>query len=555
MPSRRLGRAALAATAAVLACARPAPIPELVLHHGRIFTADSAMPWVEALLIRGERITAVGENAPILAAASAGAVRIDLGGRTVVPGFNDAHDHIAPAAPGLGFATVPEPIPEPTFAQVRDSLRAVAARTPAGTWLRTWVGERVLSDPGARRTALDAVAPDHPVELLAWTGHGVILNSRALAAIGIGDTIPDPLGGRHERDPAGRLTGLLEEYAGYNTWGPRSDQSAAGALAAFRARAGETGRFGLTSIQSMVTGMSPDTLARVVDSLDLPFRLRLIPLPLTTPAGRDLAPWRALGPSRPGVAVSGVKWILDGTPVERLAALRTPYADRAGWSGRLNFPPDTLREILREALAAGQQPLLHAVGDSAIGLALALMAELGPDAAWRRLRPRIEHGEGLSPDQFELARRLGVIVVQNPSHFDLGGTVARDRYGAARLPILQPMRSLLAAGIPVAIGSDGPLSPFLNLMLAVLHPNNPAEALSLEQAVRAYTAGSAFAEHAEGDKGRLVAGKLADLAVLSQDIFSVPPPRLLATASVLTLVGGRVVHDPEGLAGAAAAAR
>jgi predicted amidohydrolase YtcJ len=139
-------------------------------------------------------------------------------------------------------------------------------------------------------------------------------------------------------------------------------------------------------------------------------------------------------------------------------------------------------------------------------------------------------------------------VVQNPSHFALGAPLMRARYGAERLPALQPMRSLLAAGIPVALGSDGPLSPFVNLMFAVLHPDTPAEALTMEEAVRAYTAGSAFAEHAEADKGRLAPGLLADLAVLSQDIFAVPPAALPGTASVLTMVGGRVVHDPGGIA-------
>lgn len=532
----------------VLSCARPAAEPELVLHNGRIFTADSALPFVEAIVIQGERIIAVGANAEMLSLAGESARRVDLGGKTVVPGFNDAHDHIVPEAIGVTFATGTSPLPDPAFALVRDSLTRLVARTPPGTWLRTYVGERVLSDRTARRAAIDAVAPDHPVELLAWTGHGMVFNSQALAALGVGEEALDPLGGRYERGADGRLTGLVEEYAGYASWRRAETATDSAIAAAFQARGSQTGPFGITSIQNMVTGMPPDVVARVIATVELPYRLRLIPLPLTTTAGRDLAPWPVLrAASSPRIAVSGVKWILDGTPVERLAALRSPYSDRPGWFGRLNFPPDTLRAILREAAQDGQQPILHAVGDSAIGLALQLMTEVAPDSVWQRLRPRIEHGEGLSPDQLPLARRLGVILVQNPSHFDLGGTTARDRYGRDRLPILQPMRSALAAGIPVAIGSDGPLSPFLNLMLAVLHPNNPAEALSMEQAVTAYTAGSAYAEHAEGQKGRLMPGLAADLAVLSQDIFTVPPPGLLGTTSLLTLVGGRVVHDPGGL--------
>jgi hypothetical protein len=246
--------------------------------------------------------------------------------------------------------------------------------------------------------------------------------------------------------------------------------------------------------------------------------------------------------------VSGIKWILDGTPAERLAVLRAPYADRAGWYGRLDFPPDTLRAMLREAVERNQQPILHMVGDSAISLALRLMTEVAPDSVWHRLRPRIEHGEGLMPDLVPLARRLGVIVVQNPTHLALG-PMFLARYGADRAAKTQLLRSLLAAGVPLAFGSDGPQNPFLNIMLAVLHPDNPPEAITVEQAVTAYTLWSAYAEGQETEKGSLMVGKLADVAVLSQDIFTVPLARLPASASVLTLVGGRIVHDADSLSG------
>jgi predicted amidohydrolase YtcJ len=288
----------------------------------------------------------------------------------------------------------------------------------------------------------------------------------------------------------------------------------------------------------MATGLDPATLGRVLDSLTLPIRLRMIPVPLTNATGRIVAPWQVL-------KADGVKWILDGTPIERLATLRSPYTDRSGWYGRLNFPADTVKAFLAEALAAKIQPMIHAVGDSAIAVVLAAMASLAPDSAWRELRPRIEHGDGLSPDQFAAAKAFGVVIVQNPAHFALG-PMAVARYGPARLPVLQPAKSVLSNGMMLALGSDGPVNPFVNLMLAVIHPNNPGEALTMEQAVRAFTLGSAYAEHRDREKGRLVSGMLADLAVLSQDIFTIPPPELPKTVSVLTLVGGRPVYDPDG---------
>jgi predicted amidohydrolase YtcJ len=210
--------------------------------------------------------------------------------------------------------------------------------------------------------------------------------------------------------------------------------------------------------------------------------------------------------------------------------------------GRLDFPVDTIRAILRECVARGIQPQLHVVGDTTVAVVLALMADVAPDSVWHRLRPRFEHGEGLTADLIPLARRLGVTVVQNPSHFALDA-MATARWGAERKARQQLFKSLLAAGIPIAIGSDGPQSPGLNLFLALSHPDNPAEALTIEQAVTAYTRGSAYAELAEHDKGTLAVGMLADLAVLSQDIFTVPPTALPATRSELTMVGGRVVHE------------
>jgi hypothetical protein len=158
---------------------------------------------------------------------------------------------------------------------------------------------------------------------------------------------------------------------------------------------------------------------------------------------------------------------------------------------------------------------------------------------------RIEHGDGLTPDLYPLARRLGVVVVQNPSHFGIP-EIVRPRFGADRLRSYQPVKSLLRAGIPVAFGSDGPLNPFLNLMLAIMHPDNPGEAVTLQEAVQIYTAGSAFAAFAETERGRLAPGMLADLAVLSDDIFAMVPTSLPGVSSVLTIVGGKPVWDPDG---------
>ena len=237
-----------------------------------------------------------------------------------------------------------------------------------------------------------------------------------------------------------------------------------------------------------------------------------------------------------------MKWILDGSPIERLAALREPYADRPGASGRMNLSKERLTQVVGWAYGSEDPLAVHAVGDAAIDAYLSALEAAGRPETWRAKRPRLEHGDMLSPDLIARAKALGVVVVQNPSHFMLRDSL-RARLGEARMKTMQPFKSLIAAGIPVAIGSDGPLSPFLNIMFATMHLVNPAEALSREEAVVAYTRGSAFAEFAEKEKGYLSVGAFADLAVLSADLFSVPNDQLPAISSVLTMIGGRVVHE------------
>ena len=221
--------------------------------------------------------------------------------------------------------------------------------------------------------------------------------------------------------------------------------------------------------------------------------------------------------------------------------MRQPYADDSSTSGRLNLSETELCTAVRSATTAHRQVSLHVVGDRAILAAIGCMeAQTGVD--WPRKRPRFEHGDMVTSELFGRVKKLGVIIVQNPTHFTIG-EVLKVRWGRDRAAVAQNAKSLIDAGIPFAIGSDGPLNPFLNIMLACTHPARPSEALTREQAVEAYTRGAAFAEFAEADKGTLEMGKLADLALLSQDIFTVPLPELPKTESRLTVVGGRIVHE------------
>ena len=519
---------------------------DLVLLGGKVFTADSTRPWVEAVAVRGSHIVAVGTTEEVERLAEPSTRRIALAGRTVVPGFDDAHAHVG-AAPVDGVSIVVDPAPttDPSLSAVLDSLRAAVGRTPDGTWLRVTIGGRVFDDPRATRAVLDSVAPLHNVWLHGWSGHGAILNTAAMQATRLLGA-RDPLGGWLTRDAAGVPTGRIDEYVIYEL-----DRRLAVARGdsllhmAMHAYANQGVRLGITSVQDMAGGYDLSTARRALRGDTLPMRLRVIRFPNPSTSGGWDNDWRTSGsdtPLAPRVHISGVKWVLDGTPIERLALMRRPYSDRPGWYGRANIPFDSLRAILRDALARQTQPMLHAVGDSTIALVIAAMRAEAPDSVWRRLRPRLEHADALSRDQIESIKSLGAIVVQNPSHLALP-PIMNSRWGANRLAAVNLLRTLVDAGVPLAIGSDGPREPGLNIMLATLHPNVPREGLTREQAVIAYTRGSAYAAFAERERGTIAPGMLADLVVLSQDIFTVAPDALPATSSVLTLVGGKVVHD------------
>jgi len=508
--------------------------PDLIIHHARVFTGDPAHRFAEAVAIQGNKIVAVGTNAEITAMADDRTNRIDAGGRVVVPGFNDAHTHQGPRPEGFAVSGDQDA----AWPLVSAALAGGADETPGDLWVYGSVSPKLLTDPAITAQLLDKVSQHRKVILSVWTGHGLVMSSEAMNALRIRDTAVDPAGGSFERDAKGHLTGKMSEYAVWTTERRLADSvSDADAIDQLKTYSEQALGFGITSIQNM-SMQSLSRYEKVERHGPAPIRIRMIRLPMSETATRDTTEGATLPVSsreRPLSIISGTKWILDGTPIEQGAAVRQPYPGTTDKMGKLNFTPDELKVIMKEAFDSKEQTLLHIAGDRTAAAVFDAMRAAGPAEEWRKKRLRIEHGDGLHPDLIALAKEFGVVVVLNPTHVVAKPLFPKGPY--------MPARSLLKAGVPIAIGSDGPMNPGLNIQFITTMPGDASEAISREEALDAYTRGSAFAEFAENEKGTIAAGKLADLAVLSQDIFKVSTDELPDTKSVLTIVDGKIAYD------------
>ena len=307
---------ACAASIAPLAAQQAAP--DTILFNGKIFTSDAAHPYVQALAMRGERIVATGDSAKIQALAGPRTRRIDLGGRVVIPGINDAHNHlgdnVAPANTiDFGLKTQ-----DPAWPEIRDALAAKVATVPKGTPIEATIGPKCFHDVDVTRDSLDKVAPDDPVFLGTLTGHAYIMNSAALAKVGIREDQRDPMGGRYERSANGRLTGVVREYAALRV--DRSFVSLTSETTALKEMhdvLSQAAKWGITSIQDMSDGMEPGQAVAIFEKTPTPIRIRVMRMPMTTPANRDVKEGRSVPPHpAPLITVSGTKWLLDGVPLE-----------------------------------------------------------------------------------------------------------------------------------------------------------------------------------------------------------------------------------------------
>jgi predicted amidohydrolase YtcJ len=358
----------------------------------------------------------------------------------------------------------------------------------------------------------------------AWWGHGVFVNANGLAKLGMTDAVKDPEGGHFDRDAAGHLTGLMEEEAGNEIRRRLSDEAGVPAsVRAFKAYAQRRLSEGVTSVQIMATNQRLSYLEKTFVDADTPLRVRIMRFPMPQEDKRvGERPGTGEEILSPRVRVAGVKFVLDGTPIEELAYQTKDYADKPGWRGRPNYSVNFIDQQLKLSLSGKDQLMLHIVGDAMTDEVMNEMEKLAPAATWKPLRVRFEHGDGFTtPERMARANKLGIVIAQ-------------PRPG-------RPWKSLSDAEIPLAYGSDVGMSPWL--IFDVMTDSKNPQAVSRETALHMMTAGSAYAEFQENRKGTLRAGSLADIVVLSQDVSGPTAAPVMATHSVLTIIGGEIAFQ------------
>jgi predicted amidohydrolase YtcJ len=521
----------------------------LVFVNGNLLTQDPERPHAEALAVDGERIAAVGSRADVAPAVRPGARTIDLGGRTMVPGFNDAHAHAWKV--GQLLTDVLDVRGVGSLASLQASLRGFAARRPEATWLQArGYNEALMAERRHPvRDDLDAAVADRPLLLTRVCGHVAVANSRALDVAGVGPASAPPPGGRIDRGPDGRPTGLLSETA----MGLVSSQLPVPTAADYEAMVQAFGRHqlerGITS--SSDCGVRPE-LVEAYRAMDARGALtqRLSVMPLRRLDGRsDNLPLPERSRSE-RLRVDTIKLLADGGLSSATAALSMCYR-HAETRGVHRFEAEELRELMRESHAAGWRLAIHAIGDEAIERVVSAYESLGPEVP--RRRHRIEH-LGL-PDRGHLRRAASLKIVAVPQTVFIHslGRNFREYLPEALLARAYPVREMMEAGIPVALSSDAPVveedSPLLGIQAAVLRRDAegiaiaPDQAITAAAALHAYTAGGAFATADEANRGTLGPGKWADLAVLSDDPVGVDPEELSRIRVDMTVVGGKIVFE------------
>jgi len=531
-------------------------VPDILILNAAVRTMNSGHPLASAVAILGNRIVAVGNAKELCGLAGADTRVIDGSGRLVLPGFNDAHVHFLTG--GFSLANVDLRDAKSTE-ELASRLEAYARTVSKGRWILggDWDHERWEGAPLPTREMIDAVTPDHPVFVNRLDGHMALANRVALHLAKIARHTADPPGGVIVREAGtGEPTGVLKDTAQELVERVIPEKTFAEKLKAARAATAYAAEFGVTSLTDMSAGEDVGLYQYLIECHELNNRIY---------AARSIVSWEVL--ARAGVRaafggdmlrIGALKGFADGSLGSSTALFFEPYSDAPTTRGLLfnhMLPEGSMLERVEAADGAGLQIIIHAIGDEANLRILDIFQEAAAKNGPRDRRFRIEHAQHLRPGDIPRFGRQRVIASMQPYHVADDGRWCDKRLDVQRAKGAYVFRSLLDSGAVLAFGSDwtvAPLNPLQGIKAAVTrqtldgkHPSgwNPEQKITVNEAVQAYTVGSAYAEFGEKVKGTLAPGKLADLVMLDRDIYQIDPVEIDQARVILTIMDGRIVWE------------
>ena len=533
----------------------PSIVPDLILLNASVHTMDAGQPTAGAVAIVANRIAAIGSTPEIRALAGDKTRVIDAGEKLILPGFNDAHVHFLMG--GFSLANVDlrdAKSPEDMARRLAD----YAKRIPNGRWILggDWDHEKWPGGPLPTRQMIDAATPDHPVFVNRLDGHMALANSLALKLAGVTKETKDPPGGVVVKDASGEPTGVLKDAAEDLVDRVVPEKTFEEKHTAAKAATEHAASVGVTSLTDMSAGVDVGLYQLMLERGELKTRIYAI---------RSIVSWEAL--AKIGVRgafgsdwlrIGGLKGFADGSLGSTTALFFEPYLDAPKTRGLLfdqMLPEGVMDKRVIGADKVGLQVMIHAIGDEANMRILDIYRQAAEKNGERDRRFRIEHAQHLRTNELPRFASQKVIASMQPYHCADDGRWCEKRIGPQRSKGTYAFRSLLDSGATLALGSDwtvAPLNPMEGLKAAVTrqtldgkHPDGwiPEQKITLDEAIRAYTVGSAYAEFADQVKGTITPGKLADLVMLDRDIYSCDPSDIDKAKVVLTVVDGKVVFE------------
>lgn len=536
--------------------AQSSPAADLIITNAKIWTVDKSLPVAQAVTVIGDRIVAVGSNTDVEVWRGPHTQVIDAGGKLLLPGFNDAHVHFVSGGRQLDSIQLNDATSTQEFAR-RIGERAKV--TPKGEWIEGGNWDETKWNPAEMPTKglIDALTPDTPVFVSRYDGHMGLANSLALRLAGITAKTPDPPGGAIVRDAQGNPTGALKDAATDYIEKVIPELSHEQRVKAVKRALAYAASVGVTSVQHMDPSYADIAVyAELLQRGELTTRIYAAPLITQVEDQVKIGIRHAFG--GPYLRIGAVKAYADGSLGSGTAYFYEPFLNQGNNRGLLSdemHPISLMRDRYMTADAAGLQICTHAIGDEGISTILDLYTDVVKAHGEADRRFRIEHAQHMAAKDFDRFAQLHVIASVQPYHAIDDGRFAESHIGHDRASRTYAFRTFLDHGVRLAFGTDwevAPLDPLLTVYAAVTratldgknpHGWFPDQKLSVAETIEAYTMGSAYAEFQENEKGSITPGKLADIVLLSDDIFSIDPGRIRDTKVLKTLVGGKLVYD------------